>query len=1581
MANALSFEEEQAILAGIQREADRIRKIEATAQKSIADRFSQIYRNYPMLPPGIALNMAKTRISDETVNKIAEEIAYAANQNPDGMNGKQDGNWLHGLAKGVSRVVFAGFDTAVEATQNVATRVANLPGAAIDFGEGLFREGSYQVQAAQAGIPRSPGGYRAPGNALSRMPEYPTTESSFFGSTTLASLIDNWEKQGSGWFVSDDIRQEQAVRARAYRGTTHGGHAWTLGRGSAGMVFKEDSFAYNLMSGIVDGLVAVKTPVVPGAGRGLRAISELAEAPTAGKALQAAGRASDTLLGRGTAIKVSDLTGEELRDARRIAGLIGDTVDPAEANKFFGTRGGRRLVGRLVDANSYDDVRALVGRNVYSETVKRLRDAKTEFEVQEVLADVLGVAGKGLTRTEGVKGVRSYALTNARRTKFMESLDKAPFGAKIKRSLAPVARNIGDISSENPFDVRNTINAMDDWMRISLVDEQTRRKVLDQAADALIGDTSTPTARVALKETFEGVITQALKDNGVNSDVVDAVFANFFDVMKKRQSWNRGITGEIDDAGFYNAVNINGTVVTDQAFGGPMLASELARVAIDMPDVRQVRALTNRWNGIVRKKELLARRGDTNLEKLAQVGKLRLLPSAAVYIQDQVFKRLVLMTGGYSIRNLNEAQMRIALSNRDIDGVYNHPLAWIGWSFGKKGRADILGEDFNANTLSESMRFYREGVQAEKYTDYGDPAQAFRRGKRMGSFSEVRRSNPEQFDLVVAAHGDQIGKLNADYVARLHAAGYTEDEIVRLVKTTDEGKKWFRYEQDYHMNGRKVYDKKTGDYTGVTQQVDLTDEANLRHLVREIQTRVDAQVGGDSRLRNIIASGQTPAERVIAKDAGIVATDVGNVVIIGTKGTKGPRQVRVISYDANTGEAVVAPFAFSRGEATGDLNSLLRRDDVFYNPNLAPILPHEVRMEKVWRDNPMMKEQWDNTTDRIFAFLYGKPARYLDRSPLFRQFYYETAIDNLLTSLSPGDARRLLNNIENSARRLNISVKRFLGNDKRYQRIQDAANGRLGLKSTLTLEEVDEIAKMNAVEDLKRLLYDASEKSNFIDAARVVFPFANAYADFFKAVGKAYTVPTRSGVRLPNVASLRKTQLVVEGGREADPDQNGRGFFFVDPETQEWSFTYPGSKWVSQKLAGVPAAFTAPISGAIQGIDLGQRAVFGLKFNPGLGPWATIAASKVLDYVPNEDAVKRFLLPYGEPAFEGNGPSVIAESFLPAWAKKAWVTFVSGSDESLDIRGSAFFEARQALASSGQYDVLNADPLTRANEEERLDKDASRAGFWLSFMRTVGQFLGPSRPTQEFIVKAKDGDVFVNQAMADYRKFQEEDYDTATVKFFDTYGESFWPYLSRKTTTEPYEALGATAEVGKWEESNNDFLRRHPEVAAYFAPVEGKFDWQVYTRQVIEKKRRKLNTGESFDEAQWFAANAQYRLAEKMGLTEDQLKDFKKELQEQYPGYKNRDFDVKKLPRQIEELRAVAYLPRLDGNQTAEGLRLYLTEREKAVANVVSSGKGIAAKANAPTREWLRAKAQEIIAEYPDFGRLYERVLSREIEE
>jgi hypothetical protein len=293
---------------------------------------------------------------------------------------------------------------------------------------------------------------------------------------------------------------------------------------------------------------------------------------------------------------------------------------------------------------------------------------------------------------------------------------------------------------------------------------------------------------------------------------------------------------------------------------------------------------------------------------------------------------------------------------------------------------------------------------------------------------------------------------------------------------------------------------------------------------------------------------------------------------------------------------------------------------------------------------------------------------------------------------------------------------------------------------------------------------------------------------------------------------------------------------------------------------------------------------------------------------------------------------------------------------------------------------------------EKVFRDAQDKSTTLVWMRAIGQFLGPSRPNLEFQAKALEGDVYVNQAAADLRMWQQEDYDTATMKFFDIYGENFWPYLARKTVTEGFEALGVSPEFGKWERENESFLRANPLSAGYFAPTGTKLEWQVYTRQISQGRRRRQTNKDAFDEAQWFSANAQYRYKQKQLEEQYRTKDLpdsaqaildkvKNELKKQYPGYREGTFEVGKLGKQISQLESSAFDKRMDNNRVAQATRYYLEARTKRVEKAQkNNGQGLKAKANKKLAGELRQVAANIIEEYPEFEVLYERVLSQEID-
>lgn len=1667
MSPRLSVEEEQLVFAGIKRESDNLNKILLTAQKSTADRVGQLYRQYPTLTHGVLLALAKNNTPDAVIQQIAQETALAAGENPEKMSGQPSGNWLSSLGKAAKSVggaitdvaggvkdvasavtpdfVGSGVRAVGGAIDTVATPVLRTAGS-ISSETGLTdalqkaSRVSFAAASTAGELVQNQGSRlleEGPISIFTVIPEiFKGGKNSFIGSTTLATLIDNWdtEKNKKGYFPSPEITGEQALRARAYRGVTNGGSAKSIGRGLAGVAFKEDSTAYNFISGLVDGFVAVRTPMVPGLKAGGSKISELAEAPGAGKVLGKLGAVADTLQGRGVKIKVSDLTGDELRDAYRLAGISGGIVDPAEANKFLGTRGGRRLVERLLEADTTDDVRNIVGKKVYIDTVKKLRDAKTELDMQAVLADVLGLPGAGLTSTVGVKGVKPIMLSNARRTALLELADSLPAAKKVARGLSGRAGMIGDISSEAPLDVRRVIDNIDNWSKNVLLPEESwdavkvldngdevvktlpgRRQLLDIAVDALTGDSATPTARRAFKELWEEVVPAALVKNGVDDNIVEAVFKPFYETLPKQSQWSVGVDGKPDDAGFYHAVNVAGQKVTDGVFGGPMLQSELADVIITMPDAKEVAALTNNLNFLWRKgKPLIGKASlddDANLARLAQAGELRLPVAAAFWFQSQIWRATTLATGGYVVRNLAEAQMRMALTNEDISGAFRHPLNWLGWATHKKGGYDVLGQSWKAgiDETTESMETFRTAMQVERYGEFGDPSVLIRRTERTGNFVQLDRSTvspnaqarqaagmplskteKNQRQLIVLAHGDEIGFLNADPVARMAArlgsSPASEDLILDFIRNTKEGKAWFNKVQDYHIKGRPFLDKATGKWS--VESVDLRNEQNLRAYIEEISNRVELQTGGDSRLLTVVAEGKLPPTRVAnASNMGISAKDVGAEIRLGA-GRKSSRidRARVVSYDPVTDEAVVQYFAFSRGENTRQMRKLLQLDDVFDNPKYPQLIRSEVRGETKLKKNQL--EQWDNTVNRAFGFLYGKPSRFLDRSPLFRQFYYEMAVDNLLTSLDDAGALQLYNNVLVSAKKTKTSPEKFLGDAKRWQKIVDAKDGKVGLKGTLTLEELDAFAKGSSLDKLKTVLYDASNTNNYVDSARVVFPFAPAWAEFYKSLGRMYTIPTASGMRLPNMGALRKTQLVVDGGREADPDGDGRGFFYTDPETKEWSFTYPASGLIGKALSGLNVGLAGPVSGALQGIDLGQGSFFGMKTNPGLGPFASIGASVLLPDKPIFKDLSKYLLPYGEVELssDAGGPlGAFGKTILPAWATKA-LSPLFDNPESITAYGNAVFETLQVLLQSGKYDINDPKQMADAWEESR------NKGADLTWMRALGQFLGPSRPNLEFKTKSLQGDVFINQAAADLRMWQQEDYDTATMKFFDTYGETFFPYLARKTTTQSFEALGVSPEFSEWEQKNGGFLEQHPLVAGYFAPTSSTFDWQVYTQQLATGKRRRQSNKEAFDEAQYFSANAQYRYKQKQLEQEYKTKDLpaeaknileqvKESLKKQYPGYRNKIFSVNELKTKLEQLQSAAFDPKMDNNRVAEATRFYLDARNKRVAVAASRGaEGLGAKSNSGLAAQLRQVAENIIVEYPEFKVLYERVLSQEID-
>lgn len=1566
MVNKFNPTEEAAIFSQLAAERDRVAKFSVQATPQLAAAVGQIYRENPQLPPGVVLASAQAGLTQDQINPLSSETALKRNQDPDAVSGKQSKSFFQrnfvDKLKTASRYTFAALEAPAQLFNNAGSQV---------FGNN------------------------------------PDGVDGWFASTDLGTLIKNDEVAGSGYFLGGDAKGLQAQRVQNFRGKTTGGHAWSWGRGTAGIIFDEGSVAYNLMSGVVDGAVALAIPTVPGAKQLAGAVKVAAEADTASDIVRGADRVFDILGGKGTKISASEITSEEYDQLVKAAGLVGGTVDPAEANKFLGTDKWFRVRDKLVEADTVDGVRKLLNDNVYPETLRRLRDAKTAEDVTREMIDILGVPQQGIVRTV-MPGTKRFAVSNARRVAVVDNLlgtfENSRLGRISERAFENrPSRSIIDFSSDNPVDVRRTINDMDRWMKASLTDKESRVKFLDQALDALSGPAATPTARRKLYEDFHALVKNSWIDDGLDENVATAVINGQLIRQSKARGFHASLGSELDDGKFYEGFAKQGGGVVNGSFGGPLLQSELANLTIEMPDIAQVRRLTGRLNKIWSKSPRAefgtANYIDENIERLSKAGELRVPFAAANYLQEQIFRKVILATGGFGIRNIMEGQISLALSQKPVTSIIRHPFQHMQWSanerlgrkIGRKGVGDITGEVFTEEGAIKAMESYRKASGGAIMAHYQDPTDIYRRGRRTGQVYEIERGKAE-VDQIVQAHGDQIGRMNADPVMRQLASGKSDDELIDFIRNTEDGKKWFRDQSDYRTNGVPVFDKTTKKWSG-TQSVDLNDEHNLRLLLGNYRQRFDVNVGVHTDLRKTIESGLLPPQRIDAKKMGIDPSMRGQVqdIQIGKRG-----RVATARIDEND-ENLVRFFAFKNGESSVELERLLARPDILTDPALAQTLTHEVRVsQKLGKRG--FKEDFDSMFDKFFAFVHGKPTAYLEKHPAFKQRYYTWAVDEMVTSLSPAELDKMVARIENASKLAGVSPSNWVGDKTeiadvvnrlfkpttsvtgdRWERILELQKNPQRLKGTLTLDEVDEFAKGQALDDLAKMTYDATERNNLVDVARFVVPFGQAQLEFFRRIGRIYTVET-GGIPLPNLNALRKTQLLVEGGRDADPDGNGRGIFYTDPGTGEWVVDYPFTGPFTHLLTsmvsggpGVRSTLQAPIKGALMGLDV----------RPGLGPVAQIAVSAFAPDIPQLDAFKAAVLPYGEVDLAGNKGLIgsAADAFTPSWFKKIQSAFID-SPESMTTYGNTYFEVYQALSTTGAYDLKTPAGM------DQLYQDAKMQAKALTILRGLGQFLGPSRPTNKFQVETLQGDVMVNVLSQELRTMQLEDYDSAIPRFLDIYGEDVMTYLSGKTKA-VYGGLLASKGFGDFERSNEGLFRKFKNVAGFFATGGTDLDWQVYTRQIETGMRERLTPEESLQAAQKYVAYSKYRQVQELVgpyPNADQkayLRQYREYLGEQYPGFALATFDPNRIKNNIAELTLAVQEPSLANNNVAKAAKLYLDARENVMAEATNRGlSSIDRSKNASDlRGYLRQYAEVLKKDYPEFSRLYDRILIDEVDE
>lgn len=1573
MPTRFSNAEYDIINNSLKQELEQQKQMEATATKQLSDRVGDIFQKFPMLPADVVLPAAKAGWTDIQLDELAKKVSVQLGTDPETL----DPESVKPKSKGFfERNVFDKLKTASRWT----TAAWNFPAEMVQGGVAQFFDDQPGVKG-------------------------------WFASTEVGTLVMEDEKAGSGYFVSGEAKVNQGRRARQYRGTAGGEHAHTPGRGFASLFTPDGSTSFNLVSGFIDAVVALAVPTVPGA-KGATALSKaVSESPDASKGAKAAAEVVLRLGREGAKISPSKLPGDEYAKLARAAademGLIGDTIDVGRFNGFLATEKGKRLVQNLVDADTVDDVYRATSKNLYVSTAKALRDAKTQDEVLNVLIDTVGKES-GLMRTR----LPGTGVTYNTRKHMMDFLNELPVfsNPKVKRLTSNVPRSVADMDAKDPLEQRATIQAIDNWMRQSLVDDTTRKQTLDRAIDVLVGEAATPSAKKQFIEEFEDLMVESWVKAGVAPQIAEALMANHRVIAGRTQLYNLDDAGVFTDSGFYKGLAGGPDKIENGVLVGPQNAAELARNVLEMPDPRQIRRLTSDIGWIFGKSQAGAvqKAGrvmgtDPNIEALREAGQLR-LPFAVLDSIQQLWRTTTLMTVAYSVRNLIEGQMRLTFNNGQTTSVLRHPLQHLQWATKTKGAGDALGNTWDgvdiADAAVKTQREYDKAVGLARAAYVNDPISDYRIAERTGDWQRVEKGVNDR-KQVVQGHGDQIGKLNADLVDRLVAAGATDEEIKLLVgyggqtapqelvdrysKYLKDGETfadWYMEIRDLHRAGRPIFipgkNGAPGHFADEPISIDLDLPENMNLYLREARERVQRFTGNRQDLNDVVASGLLPAERVIGPEIGLSGADVGQVRLIPTPSGRGLRTVRVVAYDETTNEAVVRAFAFREGESSSDLRKLLDSDDVYYDKNLPTVFGWESRQPNYLQEGNRVKQKWDSFVDQWFAFVYTKRSATLERGPAFRQQYFNW-VDQLVPSLKQEALDSMVANIKARAAALDITPEQYVGGKKRWQRILDHQEGRKTTYGTLTLKEMDAYAKGNALDDLKRMLYDASERNNLTDIARIVMPFAQAQVDFYKALGRMVSVDTGFG-KMPNMYNLRRAQLIVDGGISADPDGDGRGFFYKDNTTGQWSFSYPLGGQLTKMLTkflgggpGVTAQMQAPVSGVMLGFDM----------RPGLGPIGQFAASRILPDSPQYDAIRNWLLPFGETAFKGeNVGQQLYKSFVPSWGQKV-ISGLTDSPEGSTIYANTFMETYQALAASGKYD------LSTDQGQEDLYKQAKKYARPLTLMRGFIQFSGPSRFSPEFEVATKQGDVLATMLTKEFFDMQNDTanggYDTAVQRFIETFGEDAFIYMGRKTRTN-VGGLESTEEASKFERENPALFRRFKEVAGFFAPGGGTYSQAAYFRQIQTGQKERVTPEELLSQAQRTIGFSYYKsMRDKAGpypteAQRDYLRKYREFLVKKYPGFG--EGETKTSQERTDELNklreAASTLP---DNAVAQAIEKYMAKRDDALDELSKIGlSSLSGKQAEPFRDYLYGYGEALAATYPDFGRVWEQLISYEVD-
>lgn len=614
----------------------------------------------------------------------------------------------------------------------------------------------------------------------------------------------------------------------------------------------------------------------------------------------------------------------------------------------------------------------------------------------------------------------------------------------------------------------------------------------------------------------------------------------------------------------------------------------------------------------------------------------------------------------------------------------------------------------------------------------------------------------------------------------------------------------------------------------------------------------------------------------------------------------------------------------------------------------------------------------DRTVENLFKWFGTQPTNVASRIPVFKSSYWSKSRE--LISISDESVKK---KILEGAKKAGLNKREIA----KIERTKSA--GEAGISDANLIEN---LAKGFAVEKVKGLLYDITQERKFWEASRWLFPFGNAYQEVLTTWASILK-------RQPQVAA--RFQTTWDGAAQPNDtlDPAGKGFFYKNPINNKVMFNYPGSdifqNWMLKDSSpDTNVRVNMPVYA--QSVNIAATLL------PGFGPVIQLPASFILQNMPEENFVSKIVFGDFAPTNVKDFKEITKRlGFLPAWLDKFGTLLFDKGENSQGVFGNTVIDTYKAMLYAG---LIN-DSTEEAGKEgmEKAVKAARR----IYLFRAFSQLMGPAGSVQPiYELTDQNLDYFFFETLADeYRTIKRSnnfDDVLATQEFIEKFGLDPLPLTVAKTVS--IEKYPTTVEGADFLKKNKDLYEEYPLVAWYLEPppAYAEFSFDSYKKALMQNKRV-YRTPEQWAVAKnkllgAVALDAYERKINIIGnntAAAKALRDAKKkQLEQQYWGYGQPGIvgspTKPSIDMQIEQLIKMVNDESLSKFSTIESAKKYLAIRQDIINTFVNAGLSETiwktSSKYAATRAALRNEALKLIEENPDFGPMFDTLLSRELE-